>query len=205
VRARDLYDRILGMPFVYDRVRPMVVGGIDMSSVYDRAETTQDDLVLDIGCGTGDALRYLTTFRRYVGLDVDERAVDLARRRYGQRPGVSFEARLMRESDAVELEPTVVTLMGLLHHLSDEHAIDLLCTLRSPGTVRRIVTQDVVFLPGEPLSNLLARLDRGRDCRVPAAYRELARDAGWSVNDSAVIRSHPTRGLAKYLVMTLSP
>jgi SAM-dependent methyltransferase len=205
VAVRDLYDRVLGAPFVYDHVRPLVVGGIDYSTVYGGAETTSDDVVLDVGCGTGDALRYLTTFRRYVGFDIDDRAVALARRRYAERPGVQFEARRMSESDVADLEPTVVVLMGLLHHLADEEAIGLLRTVGTADTVRRVIALDTVFLQGEPVSNFLARLDRGRECRTQSGYEKLARDAGWTVEESAIIRSHPTRGLARYVVMTLRP
>lgn len=203
--ARDLYDRIVGTPFVYDHVRPLVVGGIDMSPVYDRVESTDADVVLDVGCGTGDALRYLTTFKRYVGFDIDEQAVALACRRYAQRPGVTFEPRLMDDSDVVVIRPTMVVLAGLLHHLDDEQAVRLLRAVRSPGTVRRIVTQDIVFLEDESVSNFLARLDRGSYCRSPDDYVRLAGEGGWTVDESSVIKSHPTRGLAKYFVMTLSP
>lgn len=203
MRAKDLYDRVVGTPFVYDHVRPLVVGGIDMSSIYRLAETTDDDVVLDVGCGTGDALRYLDSFRRYVGFDIDERAVALARRRYAQRAGVTFEARLMGEADVVDVGPSIVVLMGLLHHLDDEGALGLLRVLRGPGTVRRIVTQDIVLLNSEPLSNFFVHLDRGRECRSPSGYEALARAAGWRVSDSSVIKSHPTRGLVKFMVMTL--
>src|SRR5207244_492249 len=66
-----LYERILGHPFVYDHVRPRVVGGIDMSPVYDRLGAGAGSSVLDIGCGTGDALNYLHAVERYVGIDLD--------------------------------------------------------------------------------------------------------------------------------------
>jgi SAM-dependent methyltransferase len=203
--ARGLYDRIVGTPFVYDYLRPLVVGGIDMSPAYQRAQTTDDAVVLDVGCGTGDALRYLSPFRRYVGFDTDERAIASARVRYGDRPGVAFEARPMRESDVCSIRPTVVLLMGLLHHLPDYQVVELLRAVRGPDTVRRIVTQDIVLLDSEPMSNFLARLDRGRECRTRAGYESLAAEAGWIVDESIVLRSHPTRGLAKYLVMVLTP
>jgi SAM-dependent methyltransferase len=201
---RRVYDRIVGMPFVYDRMRPLVVGGIDMSPVYAMAETTADDVVLDVGCGTGDALRYLSVYQRYIGFDIDERAIGIARTRYAALPGVTFEARLMTELDVDEVAPTVAVLMGLLHHLDDEAAVRLLRGLHQSGTVRRTVTQDIVFLEGQRLSNFYVRLDRGHNCRTPDAYRALARDAGWAIDSSATIRSHPTRGLAKYFVMVLT-
>jgi len=201
--ARELYDRIVGTPIVYDYVRPLVVGRIDMSPVYRRAEVTADDIVLDVGCGTGDALRYLTAFKAFSGFDIDEQAVDSARRRYAHRPEATFQARRLEESDMADLRPTVVLLVGLLHHLSDEYAVAVMRMLRNPGTVRRVVTQDIVYLEGEPVSNFLARLDRGRDCRSLGGYEALANEAGWTVSESVIIRSHPKMGLAKYLVMTL--
>ena len=68
----NLYQRVLGTPFVYNLVRPFAVGGIDMSPFYDRVQASAADVVLDVGCGTGDALRYLTDFARYEGIDTDE-------------------------------------------------------------------------------------------------------------------------------------
>lgn len=203
--VRALYDRVVGSPLVYDHIRPLVVGGIDMSPVYQRAETGSDDVILDVGCGTGDALRYLKSFDRYVGFDIDDRAIDYARTRHADRRGVSFESRIMGESDVVEIAPTVVVLMGLLHHLTDDQAHALLRSVRAPGTVRRIVTQDIVLLHAEPVSNFLAGLDRGRECRAPEGYEALVGNSGWDVQSSCVLRSHPKTGLAKYLVMTLAP
>src|SRR4029077_9321231 len=87
----SLYDRILGHPFVYNYIRPCVVGGIDMSPVYERLGADAGASVLDVGCGTGDALNSLRAFERYLGVDVDPIAIRHARERYGSRVEARFE------------------------------------------------------------------------------------------------------------------
>ena len=55
----SLYSRIVGHPFVYNRIRPIIVGGIDVSGAYELLKMDAGSTVLDIGCGTGAALDYL--------------------------------------------------------------------------------------------------------------------------------------------------
>jgi hypothetical protein len=92
---------------------------------------------------------------------------------------------------------------GLLHHLDDEAAVQLLRMCAATNTVDRIVTNDTVYLAGEPLNNVLARLDRGRFVRRIEGYRDLVARAGLTVAHEEVVRSHATRGIARYLVMVL--
>jgi SAM-dependent methyltransferase len=198
-----LIQRLLGTPFVYDHIRPLAVGGLDMSPFYERVGCVRDSVVLDIGCGTGDALRYLKQFRRYVGVDTDPIAVEFARRRYAGREDIDFQCRTCQEQDVAALQPTEIVLGGVLHHVPDDVAHQLLKLTASSPRLRRVATLDIVFLPGERLSNLLARLDRGRFCRTPEAYKALARSAGLAVTSSSVVRSHPRTGIAKYWTMTL--
>src|SRR5690348_1592032 len=103
-----LYRKILGHPFVYDQVRPRVVGGIDMKRLYDLLEGDARRVVLAVGCGTGDALRHLTGFESYLGVDTDEVAIAAARGRSGSVPGVRFECRTLQPADIDELAPTGV-------------------------------------------------------------------------------------------------
>ena len=77
--------------------------------------------------------------------------------------------------------------------------------LAGSKALRRIVTQDIVYLPGEPVSNFFARLDRGRFCRRRDEYEALVTQAGFRVLSSSIVRSHPTPGRAKYLNMALEP
>jgi SAM-dependent methyltransferase len=202
--ASRLYQRVLGHPLVYDRVRPWVIGGLDMSPVYGALEAHDEDVIVDIGSGTGDALDHLTRFRAYHGFDIDEGAVTYARRRAGNRSGVTYHARRLTGEDLASIRPTLIILAGLLHHMSDDDAIALLGLAAGLPSLRRLVTQDVVYLPGEPVSNLLARFDRGRFVRHQPQYQALVARAGLRPLEVRLMRSHPDTGRAIYLVMTLA-
>ena len=197
------YQKLMGHPFVYDRVRPWVVGGIDMTAFYESLESETTDVIVDVGCGTGDALRYLSNFKAYYGFDIDARAIESARSRTVGRPEVTFEARQVTAEDLASLQPSLVILAGLLHHLDDEQAVGLLEQWAASPSIRRIATQDVVFLPGERVSNILARLDRGRFVREEDGYRALVERAGLRIEGLRIVRSHEQSGRAAYLIMTL--
>lgn len=200
-----LLDRFLGHPFVFEHVRPLAVGGVDMSHAYKRLDLAADSVVLDIGCGTGDALKHVDRFESYLGIDTDPRAIAFAIERWKARPNARFESRLCTAADLRDFAPTHVALIGLLHHLTDAEAVELLSMLHESPRLVRAVTLDIVYLPGRPYNNLMARFDRGKYCRKPDEYAELAAQAGLRVVDRYIARSHPTRGLVQYYVLELTP
>lgn len=200
-----LYRRILGHPFVYDQVRPRVVGGIDMRPLYELLPEEARRSVLDVGCGTGDALKYLDRFESYLGVDTDEIAIEAAKKRWGDRPNVRFEARTLRAGDIADLAPTGVVLSGVLHHLTNAEAEGVFRLAAASPRLMRIVTSDIVFLPGKLFNNVMAMMDRGRLCRDPDAYAGLARRAGLVVEQGLTIASSPTSDRVHYHLMALSP
>lgn len=199
----SLVQRFLGHPWVFEHVRPLAVGGVDMSPAYELLHTDARSVVLDIGCGTGDALRHLRQFGRYLGLDTDPVALRHARARHAQRSQVSFECRVTEPRDFQSSGVTHVCMIGLLHHLSDDEALGLLELVKSCPTLVRAVSLDIVYLPGHWYNNLMARFDRGRYCRTPSAYEALVQRAGLERESSRIVRSHPTRGLVDYFIMDL--
>src|SRR6266850_7950806 len=94
----SFYQRILGHPVVFNRIRPLFVGGIDWTALYEELEAGSDSVVLDVGCGTGIAHQYLRGFRAYYGFDTDERAIDLARKNTAG-PNINYQCRPVEEDD----------------------------------------------------------------------------------------------------------
>jgi SAM-dependent methyltransferase len=198
-----LYQRLLGTPFVYEHVRPLVVGGVDYSAAWNDLNVTSDEIIVDVGCGTGDGHRYLRHYKTYYGFDTDPLAVDYARRRTTGRANVTLEARLLVEADLQRIKPDKVMLGSLLHHLSDSQALDLLGMLARTPNLKRVTTADIIPLEGRPLNNFFVRLDRGRFPRTAEGYTGLAERAGLKVVRTSLERIHPTRGLMMYFLMGL--
>jgi SAM-dependent methyltransferase len=200
----SLYQRILGHPFVFNRIRPVFVGGIDWKPLYDALDAGPDSVVLDVGCGTGIAHKYLRGFREYHGFDTDPVAIEVARKN-AVGPNIEYQCRIVTEQDIQRVRPTHVLLSGLLHHLSDLDAVKLLRAVGAAASVERIATADTVYIPGQLLSNVLAFFDRGRFVRNTAGFMALVESANVDVVRWQIVRSHPTSGRALYLVMTLTP
>jgi SAM-dependent methyltransferase len=200
----NLLGRLLGQPWVFDHVRPLVTGGIDMSPAYEQLGCDERSVVLDVGCGTGDALTHLHSFASYVGVDTDPVAVRHASLRHAGRKNARFECRTAAPPDLTDRPVSHVSMVGLLHHLTDAEAIELLGLLRPCETLVRAVSLDIVYLPGYWYNNFVARFDRGKYCRTQSEYEDLVKRAGLRVAGSRRVRSHPKRGLVDYFVMDIA-
>jgi SAM-dependent methyltransferase len=200
----SIYQRILGHPFVFNRVRPLFVGGIDWKPLYEALDAGPDSVILDIGCGMGIAHEYLRDFREYYGFDTDAVAINRARQN-ASAPNIEYQCRFVNEDDVRRIRPTHVLLSGLLHHLSDNEALRLLRMCGASPSVHRIATADTVYIPGQLISNALAFLDRGRFVRNIEGFLKLAGESNLEIVRHQIVRSHPTNGRALYLIMALSP
>jgi SAM-dependent methyltransferase len=127
---------------------------------------TAGQRILDIGCGTGEVLRYLPPVE-YLGVDLSPHYIQSARDRFGDR-GDFFVGR----ADDLKLPPDrrfeLAMAFGLLHHLEDaevERLFDAVRGLLAPGG--RLVTVDCTLIEGQhPLARFVIKRDRGLNVRT---------------------------------------
>lgn len=134
------------------------------------------DTVLDIGCGPAYYLDQLDGPIVYHGFDTDPGYIAWARKRWGA--DATFHEGIFGEDSAAALPQfDVVLMLGLLHHVSDAHARDLmdLCARKlKPGG--RLVSVDTCYVPTQGrVSRWISDNDRGEFVRSPEEFTRLAR------------------------------
>jgi len=183
---------ILSNPLVYEIVQRIFGGFSGRRTLVERfIRPAKGDRVLDIGCGPADLLRSMPDVR-YVGYDPSPRYIESARESFGER-GQFFVGRFGRD-DLVKHEPFDIALLtGVLHHLDDREAADLIELLRAatrPGG--RLVTLDPVFIDKQnPIARKLIEWDRGANVRTAQAYRALATPHFGGVRETILRKTLP--------------
>jgi len=203
---KRFYNKILGTPWVYDNVRPFVLGYFNEAYryVYSVPCFEEKDIIIDVGCGTGNALDYIETYKEYHGFDVDDRALNSLKSKHRDKLGtkVFIYMKNLSPSDIQKISPTKVLLIGVLHHLSSEEIHNIFMAFKLAPIVR-IVTFDVLYIKGRFINNILAARDRGQYVRQRHEYEEEIINTGYRINDSRILQSG--NGLAKYLLMDIKP
>ena len=136
---------------------------------------SEGDRILDVGCGTADILDHLPEVD-YLGFDSSDRYVDAARERFGDRG--SFVTAAPTDVDDTFGDRTLVTAIGVLHHLDDEtahEALELAAKALRPGG--RFVSVDPTLTDGQhAVARFLIERDRGQFVRTPEQMRLLVSD-----------------------------
>ena len=137
------------------------------------------DCILDIGCGPGQVLDYIPVPKQYYGFDTEKKYIEYASKKYSGR-GKFFSCEFNSNFlVSTKLEPIdKVFLLGILHHISNENALELLkliyTVLKPKGS---IVSVDPCFTPNQSLvSRFIANNDRGKFVRNEVGYRSLTKD-----------------------------
>ena len=134
----------------------------------------QPKRILDLGCGTGDILAYLPNNIEYIGIDPNQSYIDSAQSRYPSR-GQWQCGPVTMDTVGPLGDFDMVLLLGVLHHCSDDAAIDLLRTAKSALKTGGVTLHLDGCLHAEAswFETMLYRLERGLYVRNQEGYAEL--------------------------------
>lgn len=167
---------VLSLPSVYDMFQEMLGASHSRETICrEHIRASAGDLVVDVGCGTASILDHLPRGIAYIGFDLSERYIEAARQAYGDR-GVSHCRDITSIGPDEVPRCTVAIAIGILHHLDDAGATNLIKALNDrlvPGG--RLITVDPAYWPGlSGAARFLISRDRGQNVRNGEDYRALA-------------------------------
>jgi SAM-dependent methyltransferase len=139
--------------------------------------------VIEIGCSAGVLARAFADVPglRYLGVDIDPRAIELATERFSDQKNVSFSTQTMRELGDQGHTFDYVLFANILHHVDDPTAVDLIrdaSRLVAPGGTMVVIEPDILRPDDSLLVRSLYKLERGLFRRPPAEYERLMHEAG---------------------------
>ena len=167
---------ILSLPGAYRIFQSLVgVHRLRVEYVAEYVRPRSSDRVLDCGCGPGDLIAYLPGVE-YVGIDMDESYIRLARARFGDRGSFRL-GPVSAETMSDEGHYDIILANGLLHHLDDAQVSEFLrLASRSLKATGRLVTFDGCYTEDQsPITRRLLDMDRGSHVRTLDAWLELAK------------------------------
>ena len=133
-------------------------------------DMTEVSTILDVGCGPGTN-RSLFTQTDYLGVDINPKYIEYARRRYGGRFEVADITEYVQPANA---QFDFILLNSFLHHIEDEDVHRILSSLHGAlaedGHIHII---DLVLPEERGIARYLAENDRGDWCRALETWDQI--------------------------------
>ena len=125
----NLIYKIFNFPIIYNAYQKIIFRKDSKNNIFNNyIKVNKKDLVLDVGCGPGN-YRDLIKSENYYGIDINCKSIDQAKEIY---PKDHFDCLPVQEiSNKVNKKFDKIILLGLLHHISDQDALNLFNDLKN--------------------------------------------------------------------------
>jgi cyclopropane fatty-acyl-phospholipid synthase-like methyltransferase len=170
---------LFSYPAIYSTVTCYLRGEHNIQDVVDQyVKPKSGDRIFDVGCGTGDLLKFLPKDIEYYGFDMDSEYIKYAERHFGDR-GKFWCEKATRDVINKDDFFDEVVVMGVIHHLNDEDATsitELAYQILKPGG-RMVFLMDGCYTPEISLiEKMFLFIDRGAYVRTEGCYKQLITD-----------------------------
>ena len=185
------YD-LLENPFVFN-LSQLPFNRQKFARILEHNDLKQVRAVLDVGCGPGTNAPCFA-HAKYLGIDINDRYIQLARRRYGR----DFLVADVTTSEAIPAGPyDFILVNSFLHHIDTPDALRVLSRaskfLTADGHLHSI---EPVLPENAGIPRWLALHDRGKFPRSLSAWREIFTDK----LETVVFEPFPVRHLGHSIV-----
>lgn len=181
--ASGIYRRVLALldhPAIFNLSQLLISGGQRSTKRWaaEWLDPQPGDRLLDVCCGTGDFAPLYTPRGEqggvYLGVDLNERYIEYARRRYGSNKSRQFEVRDATMLSLPEASFGKALFANSLHHFPDDLNRQVLAQIaRSLRPDGRLIVIDLVGDHPGAVQQFFLRRDRGELPRPMAAQRAL--------------------------------
>lgn len=139
--------------------------------------------VIEIGCSLGVLGQAFAEVPglRYLGIDIDPRAIEHAKARFAGKKNVSFSTQTMRKLGDQGRTFDYVLFANILHHVDDPTAINLIrdaARLVATGGTMVLIEPDTLRPEDTLFIRSVYKLERGQFRRPPAGYERLMKATG---------------------------
>lgn len=177
-KITNLY-RLVTVPFIYEAIQSLL--GRERTRKYllsGPLRTRPGDRVLDVGCGPATLRPFLGDVQ-YLGMDMNPAHIETAIEKYGDT-GQFVCGNAVTEAKKAPGPYDFIICIGLLHHLEDDEASELVQTLSKRLSARgRLVAYDPVYIQKQnPIAKKLKDLDSGQNIRTADGYAKLFSGTG---------------------------
>ena len=173
----SLYS-ILSHPFIYNLFQK-IIGSNKASTnfISSYVRLSLGDNILDVGCGTGEILKYFPESVHYYGIDLSPEYISSAKRKFGERNAYFYCSDLTGDIIQSLPKPDIVLAIGLLHHLDDSAVTKLMTQIKNikHGSAT-FITIDPCYVENQSfISRWFVSHDRGNNVREINQYADLAK------------------------------
>jgi len=172
-----MIKNLLNIPTIYHLSQKVFLADNFRKKLLKKILTNRNLDILDIGCGPGNMINYLS-FNKYYGFDTDKKYIKYAKNKY--KNCIFFCERFTKLSLKKITKVDLVLLFGILHHISDDEVLKLIDVLKlSLKKNSKIITLDPVYIKKQNrISKFLIDNDRGNFVRTTKDYLNLLKKTG---------------------------